>query len=511
PVGFRPIKRPTFGTALPDAVIYQLHVRDFTIDKNSGVSEKNRGKFLGLTETGTRLPGDPKVKTGLDHLRELGVTHVQLQPIQDFDNDEDHPTYNWGYMTAFFNSPEGWFASDHRGAARIAEFKKLVQALHDAGIGVIMDVVYNHTGTQNTLEFIAPGYYLRMRDDGSFWNGSGTGNEVRSEAPMARQFIVDSLKFWAEEYGVDGFRLDLMGLIDLDTLKEAKVSLEKINPNILFYGEPWAATGPDGSGAARLTYKDVIKGTGIAAFNDHFRDAIKGSPDGKDAGYVVNGDRRDALVKGIAGSIDDWTASPVEAINYASVHDNLDLWDKLKVSAPGTSDEDRAKMVMLAGGILAVSQGAPLFHCGVDFCRDKKGNNNSYNAGDEVNQIDWSRKKTYGNVNAFFQGAIAIRRAHPVFRMKTAEDVRKRLKFVNTDLPDPKAVVFTLDAAGLDNEPWNKVAVFINPTASPLKFKLPFEGEGAIQMQNGKASTVPLGRATGTVEAGPHSMTLVAW
>ena len=289
PPSFRPVKRPEYGTSPTDAVIYQISVRDFTISPTSGVEAPLRGKFLGAVKSGTRLPGEPSVVTGLDHLKELGVTHVQIQPIQDFDNDEDNPSYNWGYMTAFFNSPEGWYATDIRGPARIREFKQFVQALHSAGIGVIMDVVYNHTGTQNTLEFAAPGYYLRTRDDGSFYNGSGTGNETRSEAPMVRRFIVESCKYWVEEYGVDGFRFDLMGLTDLETMLEIRKQLLAIHPHLLIYGEPWAATGPDGTGVAKITDKKVVKGTGLGAFNDHFRNALKGEPDGNSPGYVQNG------------------------------------------------------------------------------------------------------------------------------------------------------------------------------------------------------------------------------
>ncbi|MCC6546784.1 type I pullulanase [Candidatus Sumerlaeota bacterium] len=494
PDGFRPVKHPFTGTQA-SAIIYQLHVRDFTINESSGVPIADRGKFAGFVDEGTTLPSHPDIKTAIDHLKELGVTHVQLQPLQDFDNNESNPEYSWGYMTAFFNSPDGTFASNIRTEARIKEFKAMVKALKDANIGVIMDVVYNHTGTQNSFEQLAPGYYHRMRDDGSFWNGSGTGNEFKSESPMGRKFIVDSCRFWAEEYGIDGFRFDLMGLIDKDTMIELRRELTKINPSILLYGEPWAAVGPDGTGLGTILYKDKVRGSGLAAFNDHFRDAIKGSTEGNDGGYIQNGSRRDAVVKGIEGSINDWASSPQEVVNYFSVHDNLDLWDKLAISTNGASEQDRIRMVELAGAILATSQGSMLLHGGTDFCRYKHGNHNSYNAGDKINAIDWQRKLTYRAVNVYFQGLIALRRAHPVFALGSAEEIRQRLKFEAA--PTPNAIAFSISGEGLEGEQWRKVCVLINPDAAPANFSLPSGGSWRIYAQANKAGLSPLGEITG--------------
>ena len=508
PVGFRPVARPAYGERPTDAIIYQMHIRDFTTLASSGVSEANRGKYLALTETGTTVPGTTTT-TGLDHLKELGVTHVQIQPFHDWDNDEDKPEYNWGYMTAFFNSPEGSLSSDIRGTRRIAETKQMIQALKQANMGVILDVVYNHTGVQNTLEASAPGYFLRKRPDGSFWNGSGTGNEFRSEAPMARKFMIDSLKFWVDEYGIDGFRFDLMGLIDLESLQQARAQLKEIYPQILFYGEPWAATGPDGTGIARIVYKDVVKGTGIAAFNDHFRDALKGSPDGNDPGYVVNGGRRDGVIRGIAGSIDDWTANPLESINYADVHDNLILYDKIKYSAPGFSAEERARMQKLSGGILAVSQGIMLIHTGADFLRSKQGNHNSYNATDEINGVRWELKKQNREVFDFYKGVIAIRKAHPMFRLALATEVRQRLRFHDNLVPAPECIVFSIDGTGLDGETWTEGRVLINPTRNALKFALPDGNTYAVYANDGQAGTTPMGQVSGSIEVPAHSMAIL--
>lgn len=510
PPGFRPVKRPFESGAMVDAIIYQLHIRDFSISPTSGVPDQHRGRYLGFVQPGTTLPADAGIKTTIDHLKELGVTHVQLLPLQDFDNVESKPDYGWGYMTAFFNSPDGYYASDIRNTSRVAEYKQLVKGLKDAGIGVIMDVVYNHTGNQNTLEHVAPGYYLRQRDDGSFWNGSGTGNEFRSESPMGRRFIVDSCKFWVDEYGVDGFRFDLMGLTDLDTMLAVKAELKKIDPRILLYGEPWAATSPENTGPGKILDKAIVKGTGLTAFNDHFRDAIKGSTEGDDGGYVQDGSRRDGVIRGIAGSIDDWSASPSEVVNYVSVHDNLALWDKLEASAKGVPEAERTKMVKMAGAILCVSQGAMLLHGGSDFCHYKFGEKNSYNSGDKINQVDWSRKKTYLAVNEYFRGMIALRKAHPVFRLRTAEEVHKRLKFHEKNLPVPEALTFSLDGEGVEGETWKNVVVLINPSEKKQTFAIPLGGDFKIFVQGGKVSATPLGEIGEFIEVEGRSTVLLA-
>ena len=509
PEGFRPVDRPEYGDSPADAVIWEIHIRDFTISDFSGVPEDLKGKYEGFHQEGAVLPGNASIQTGIDHLKDLGVTHVQLLPTQDFDNRESDPVYSWGYMTAFFNSPEGWFASDYRDESRIREFKELVQALHEAGIGVILDVVYNHTGTQNTFESAAPGYYLRQRDDGSFYNGSGTGNEFRSEAPMGRRFILESLKFWVEEYGVDGFRFDLMGLIDLETMKQIRAELTAISPDILIYGEPWTA--PTETGLDQVTLKHVISGTGIGAFNDNFRNAIKGPPDGEETGYVQDGSNRRGVKLGIAGSIDDWAADPVESINYASAHDDLTLWDKLLHSARGLSEENYARMQMLSTGILAVSQGVLFYHAGTELCRTKDGVSNSYNAGDEINQLEWERLEQFPQVHAYMRGMIALRRAHPVFRLATAEEVRSRIEFHETGRPIPSSIVFSLKAEGLDGEEWSRCAVFINPAATTQEFQIPHDGPASVYALGEQAGLEPLAQAEDILEVPGRSLALIAW
>lgn len=481
-----------------DAVIYETHVRDFSIAANSGV--KHKGKYLGLAESGTYLPGDPKIKTGLDHLAELGVTHVHLLPVQDFENDERRDAYNWGYVTMFFNTPEGWFATTPDGDARIREFKRAVQALHERGIGVVMDVVYNHTSSRATFDLIAPGYYFRMRSDGSYWNGSGCGNEVASEHPMARKFIVDSLTYWVTEYGIDGFRFDLLALTDLDTLLAVRDALRKVNPSVLLYGEPW--TGGQ-SGLARITDKGAIRGTGIAAFNDHFRDAIKGDRNGGAPGFIQNGDRIDRIRHGIMGAIHDWALSPTDVITHCACHDNLTTWDKIAQSAHAAPGDMKKRMQRFAGLLVLTSQGIPFLHGGQELCRSKGGNHNSYNAPDSVNQIDWSLKKTNHRTFAYYQGLIALRKAHPVFRLRTRAEVERRLRFLKR-IPTARCLAYTLDGRQLKGETCSTVLVLLNGEHTDQTFTLP-PGTWTVVANADRAGTEPLYEAVKQAKVPAHS------
>ena len=353
-----PVASPT------DMVIYEMQMRDFTIDPSSGV--KNRGLYLGFAESGTRLPTDPHIKTALDHLSELGVTHVQLMPVQDFENDESKRAYNWGYITQNYFSPEGMFATDERNDSRIRELKALIAALHGRGIGVLLDVVYNHTSENAPFSRIVPGYYYRHLADGSLANGSGCGNEFRSEAPMARKLMIDSLAFWVREYGVDGFRFDLMALHDRETMREAENTLRAIDPDIVLYGEPWmASTTP----LEEKTDKTALSEVPVGAFNDDFRNALKGAPDGSESGSIQDGSQTEALKS--AMRVSDWFPEPTQSINYMTCHDNLVLWDKLKLSMPGAS-EDLLKRTMKLGYLaLITSQGVPFVHGGEEFARSK--------------------------------------------------------------------------------------------------------------------------------------------
>jgi len=440
-----------------DMVVYEMHVRDFTVAPNSGVQHK--GQYLGFAESGTHLPDDPAIKTGLDNLVELGVTHVQLMPVQDFDNDEASTNYNWGYVTYDYNSPEGWYATNIDNDSRIREFKQLVAALHACGIGVIMDVVYNHTAGNAPFNSLVSHYYYRFLPDGSFSNGSGCGNDFRSEAPMGRKYIVDSLKYWVQEYGIDGFRFDLMALIDLDTMKDVERELRAIKPNIVLYGEPWGGGGKQAP--VKPTNKQTIHGTHIGAFNDTIRNALIGSPfDKNHGGFIQEGSDIDAVEHGIEGSWRDWAPTPAQAINYLSCHDNYVVWDKLILSKPNAKDAELKDMMKLGYLLLFTSQGVPFLHGGEEFARTKFGNDNSYNAPDRINQIDWSLKKKNYDLFTYTRDLITLRKAHPVFRLRAREQIAAWLKF--HDAANPQSIMFTIDPQGLPGETWKHVCVIAN-------------------------------------------------
>jgi pullulanase len=428
-------------------------VRDFTISETSGA--QNRGLYPGFAQPDTHLPGDAAIRTTLDNLTELGVTHVQLLPVQDFADNEADPTYNWGYIPMAYFSPEGMYATNPNNESRVREFKGLVDALHARGIGVIMDVVYNHTAPDAPFDSIVPGYYYRHLPDGSDANGSGCGNEFRTEAPMARKLILDSLAFWTREYGVDGYRFDLMALIDQETVREVEHELRAINPNIILFGEPWDA------GASPLVAKSdkaAIRQLPVGAFNDSFRNALKGSPDGHDAGFIQNGSNREALESALL--VSGWFASPAQSINYMTCHDNLVLWDKLKLSMPGAADALLVETMKLGYLALFTSQGVPFIQGGEEFARTKGGNNNSFDAPDSVNEVDWSLKRQHLDLFNYTRDVIALRRAHPVFRLRTREEVAGRLKIGHAG--NEKVLMYTLDASGVPGESWKQVCVVFN-------------------------------------------------
>ncbi len=436
-----------------DAIVYEMHVRDFTVAPNSGVT--NAGLYAGWTEAGTRLPNEEKIETALDHLTELGVTHVQLMPVQDFENDESSRRYNWGYITSDFFSPEGMFASNTDDDSRVRELKALITALHSRGIGVILDVVYNHTSGNASLMSIAQDYYYRRAPNGTLANGSACGNEIKSEAPMTRRLILDSLKYWTREFGVDGYRFDLMALIDQETIRQADRELRKIHPGIVLYGEAWTG-GP--SPLQQKTDKSAITKVPVGAFNDDFRNALKGSPDHDDPGWIQNGSNRDKLKTAML--INDWCAAPGQSINYMTCHDNLVLWDKLVHSMPNANDELRMEAMKLGYLALFTSQGVPFFHGGEEFARTKGGNNNSYEAPDSVNQVDWDLKRQHLDLFSYVRDTIALRKAHPMFRLRTKADVRSRVHFVDT--PDNNVLMFTVNGEGVSGETWKRACVVMN-------------------------------------------------
>src|SRR5262245_33430545 len=469
--------RPTFPNS--EAIIYETHIRDFTIDPDSGI--QRRGKYLGLTEANTHLTGRNDIATGLDHLVEMGVNVVQLQPISEFHNDESNDRYGWGYDSVHFNTPAGWYATERFDARRVHEAKRMIDALHQHGIRVTMDVVFNHTFESfikhriYSFEGLVPGYYYRMKPDGSYWNGSGTGNEFRTEAPMARRFIIDSVMYWVSEYKIDGFRFDLMGLIDRGTILEIVRELREIDPNLLIYGEPWAggATPIEGTG------KGAQRSAGWAVFNDHFRDALKGNVfDARATGFVQSGFSIEAVKKGICGAIDDFADSPLETINYAECHDNHTLWDRLLISTienASVTDADRRAMDKLAAAVIFVSQGIPFVQAGQEFLRTKGGDHNSYDKPDAVNMIRCGMKAQHHDVHEYYRGLIALRRAHPLFRLESGDAVRRALKFLDNHLgmPVPAGCVGFLIEDQNQRDQWQRALVLINSQPKQVEFLIP--------------------------------------
>ncbi len=503
PDGWEADQRPPLNS-WTDAVIYELHVRDLSMDPNSGIEQ--RGKFLGLTERGTRAPNGEK--TGLDHIKELGVTHIHLLPSYDYKSvDEsqlDTPQFNWGYDPQNYNIPEGSYATDpYDGRVRIREFKQMVKTLHEQGLRVIMDVVYNHTYENETSNFnqLVPGYYYRQNESGGFSDASACGNETASERPMFRKFMLESVKYWVEEYHVDGFRFDLMGIHDLETMNLISRELHQIDSTILLYGEGWTAGAsplPDAERALKANTKQM---NGIAAFSDDIRDGIRGhvfTPEQK--GFISGqADLAESIKFGVVASTSHpqvdyskvnysksaWAKHPIQTISYASCHDNHTLWDRLEINTPEADESTRKKIHLLALTIVLTSQGIPFLHAGTEMLRTKQGEENSYKSPDEINRLDWSRKTTHRDAFLFVKELIALRRDHPAFRMQTTELVQKHLVFLE-DLEE-QLVAFTLNDHA-NGDPWEKILVAYNGGPDSKALDLP-EGTWKVALENEKISS----------------------
>lgn len=482
---------------ITDAIIYEGSVRDFTMDESSGVF--HNGKFLGLTEANTTNHFGEA--TALDYISGLGVTHVQILPAFDFetvDEKNQKAQYNWGYDPDNYNVPEGSYAvSPYDGAVRIQEMKQMVLALHSRGIGVIMDVVFNHTYRRDdsNLQKIVPGYYYRS-DETGYTNGSGCGNEVASDRPMVQKLIVDSLIYWAKEYHIDGFRFDLMGVLDIDTMNVIAERLKEIRPDIYLYGEGWNG-GPSSLAEEKRAFKaSAKKMPGIGMFNDDIRDTIKGSVFYDDHLGFVNGGAHleNALRYGITGAVahpqvdydaygsKPWAKEPGQSINYVSCHDNYTLWDKLSVSCPEASEEKKKAMNRLCAAIVFTSQGVPFIQAGEEFLRskplpEKKGfAENSYNMSDAVNSIKWDNIHEYPDMIAYYKGLMALRKAHPVFRMQSEAEMTQNLCFLS-DTPE-NVVAYLLKGKGADDTPENILVIF-NGNDEEILYNLP-EGKWKI-------------------------------
>lgn len=525
PAGWSDDKGPELKN-ITDAVLYEMHHRDFSVHPSSGIVHK--GKFLALTEPQTRSTlGDA---TGIDHLKELGVTHVHILPSYDYNSvDESNlPSnqYNWGYDPFNYNAPEGSYSTDPADpAVRVREMKEMVKALHDAGIGVVMDVVYNHTANNDDSNFslTAPGYYYRHRADGSYSDASGCGNETASERQQMRDFIINSVKYWAKEYHIDGFRFDLMAIHDIETMNEVAAELKKINPSIFVYGEGWTAGDSPLPAEQRALKENVDKMTGIAVFSDDIRDAVKGHySDARDRGFATGKPGNEETVKiGIVASTAHpqvdyskgnnskfaYAGAPTEIINYVSCHDDLTLTDKLAASMPGSSEADRQRAARLAQTIVFTSQGTPFMFAGEEVFRDKKGVHNSYKSPDSVNAIDWTLKNKNAAQFNYYRELIKLRKAHPAFRMTTAGEIARNIVF--DKITSPNVISYSIKNNANGDE-WKEIKLVFNGSDSPFVAKIP-KGDWTVVARDGQLKADGLGTSKGgTVVVEPTSALILA-
>ena len=521
PTGWATHTKPAFSGKSTDAVMYELHVRDASIDPSSGVSAANRGKFLGLAQLGTSTKvGKTSGSTVLSHFKDLGVTHVQLLPFYDYASggSEDSPTFNWGYDPKNFNAPEGQYSSDpNNPVARVKELKTAVMAMHKAGLRVTMDVVYGHvaSATEFSQQLIVPGYWFRRDANGNLTNGSGCGNDVATERPMVRKFIVDSMKYWTKEYKLDGFRVDQMGLWDVTTLNEVRAAVSSVEPKATIIGEGWTM-GPS-IGVPQGIQSQLVNMPGLGAFNDGIRNAVKGSPDGSDPGFV-NGNPYGTLNSVKAGVIGNTSTSKVvvpwltldagQSVNYAEAHDNLSLFDKLWLVNGGTSRSQVAKQSRQIASILFLSQGTPFIQAGQEFLRSKEGEPNSYNLPDSVNSLKWGERVKESVTVNYYKGLIALRKAHPAFRMNTPGSITANVKFL-TAPNDTLAYSINGKAAG---DKWATIIVISNPNSSTQKVTLPSVGDWNVVVQGDKAGVTTLATLKKTKTASvPANSTLVLY
>ena len=488
PEGWDNDRRPPLQSPA-DMIIYEMHHRDFSVDEASGICHK--GKYLALTEQGTT--NSFQLATGIDHLVELGVTHVHLLPSSDYASiDEtrlDENPYNWGYDPRNYNVPDGSYATDpYQPETRIREFKQMVLALHRAGIRVVMDMVYNHTfyTEESNFERTVPGYFYRRMKDGSWSNGSGCGNETASERPMMRKFMIDSVLYWIREYHIDGFRFDLMGLHDIDTMNAIRKAVDEVDSSVCLYGEGWTGGVPCYPASLLALKMNVARMPGIAAFSDELRDALCGSVWEKEKGGFLAGvpGAEQSVKFGIVGAIAHpqvkyrsvnyshlpWAAQPTQMIGYVSCHDGLCLADRLKAALPDVGFDELVRLDKLAQTVVLTSQGIPFLYAGEELMRDKQGVDNSYKSPDAINGIAWDRKFLYRDVFAYYKELILLRKSHPAFRMGDAALVCKHLRF----LPVKGRNLIAYCLHGQPNgESWKDIVVAFNARSTPARLQVP--------------------------------------
>ena len=495
-----------------DIIVYEMHHRDFSLDSVSGI--RNKGKFLALTELGTTTSQGEK--TGIDHLKELGVTHVHILPSYDYASvDESKPDkaqYNWGYDPQNYNVPDGSYSTDpYKPDVRIKEFKQMVQALHKAGIRVVLDVVYNHTFNteESNFERTVPGYFYRQTKDGKPANGSGCGNETASDRAMMRKYMVESVLYWINEYHIDGFRFDLMGIHDIVTMNEIRAAVDKIDPSIFIYGEGWAASAPQLNQEELAMKANIYKMPRIAAFSDEMRDGLRGGwDDDRKGAFLIGQPGHEMSIKfGLVGAVkhpqvindsvnyskEPWALQPTQMISYVSCHDDMCLADRLKATMPDATDEERASLHKLAETFVFTSQGVPFIFAGDEMMRDKKGIHNSYNSPDSINTIDWRNKTIHHDVFDYVRELITLRKNHPAFRMGDADKVRQYMEFLPVEGSNLVAFILKDNANG---DSWKNIIVAFNSRKEPAKLSIP-AGRYTIVCKDGKIKQSGMGQVSG--------------
>ena len=509
PDGWSEDSDPHAGISFTDAVIYELHVRDLSIDESSGI--RNKGKYLGLIERGTTTPSG--IPTGLDHIKALGITHLHILPMYDYGTvDEyhlDRPQFNWGYDPVNFNVPEGSYSTDpFNGAVRVAEVKQMVKGLHDNGISVIMDVVYNHVYDAGDFCFnrIVPNYFSRANKSGKPSNGSCCGNDTASERSMVRKYIVDSVKYWADEYHIDGFRFDLVGLIDTVTINNIMAEVHKTHPNVLFYGEGWDMdTDLTKRGVLLTTQSNAAAVPGFAFFSDTIRDLLKGSVfDNTTPGFISGHPTSLKELWKCYMGIPDWCPSPLQSINYVSCHDNNTLIDRIALSTPDASFSDRIRMNRLAAAFCITAQGIPFFQAGEEMLRSKPladgYDHNSFRSSDAVNSLKWNllERPEYSSTLDYYKGLIAFRKAHPALRMTSAEAVLDAIGPIASG--NPHCIAFSIRGGKTDSD----IFAIFNACTEAVSVPLP-KGEWRLCINDNSAGTAVLETLEGTAKAAPVS------
>ncbi len=504
-----------------NASVWEISVADFSSSETSGVSKDNRGKFLAFTESGTTVDGiQGGTPTCIDYLKKLGVKYVQIMPMYDFGSVDESKDimkqFNWGYDPVNYNVPEGSFSTDpYNGAVRIKECKQMIQALHNAGIGVIMDVVYNHTySTDSWFQYTVPNYYYRMNEDGTFSNGSGCSNDTASEHLMFRKYMIDSVTYWVKEYHIDGFRFDLMGLHDVTTMNDIRAALDGLyedgsGKKILMYGEAWNMSTKADEGTVMANQQNLTQmDDRIGAFDDTIRDAIKGSTAGADKGFVQSGGKRSDLKTGFLGQSNlGWANVPSQCVTYASCHDNLCLYDKLVDSVYGSSEyrkrhEDLVLMNKLSAAIVMTAQGIPFFLGGEEFCRSKDGDENSYASSREENMLDWKNVESFSDVVEYYRGLLKIRDSFAAFMDCTAMTANHITSV--EDLPKGVAGFYIPNT---EQGKWSKVCTVFNGTDEDKNITI--EGEWIRIADENVAGLNNLGTCSGSVNVKAHSAAIM--